>query len=275
MVGVAPRQCATGAASAGLGRARVYRARARRSARLVHQAGRRGPGGTGRVVEQGDPRCRRLPSGHRLERSSSSPYTVIYRGGPGLARTCSGAASGGWRQKCSRSPAPVVPLAVMRQPSLRDRRAEPRHVDVLRDEELLALFADLGPSLVITGRLRSGKSTLAAALGRLGSTGAGRPRGTGSRSRRAQSARRARAVGTDRSDAHERALCTSAPRGGLGRCPVSANLASTMSANARYCETPTASRLSRLLAFPYFQVRLPHAGWLTCLRLPRDLPRQK
>jgi NACHT domain len=54
---------------------------------------------------------------------------------------------------------------VTRQPSLRDGRAEPRHVDVLRDEELLALFADLGPSLVITGRPGSGKSTLAAALG--------------------------------------------------------------------------------------------------------------
>lgn len=62
--------------------------------------------------------------------------------------------------------APVVPLAVTRQPSDPGGAPfPPRHVDVRRDEDLLALFADLGPSLVITGRPGSGKSTLAAALG--------------------------------------------------------------------------------------------------------------
>jgi hypothetical protein len=58
---------------------------------------------------------------------------------------------------------PVVPMEVTRRPS--PGSAAPRHVDVVRDEQLLALFADLGPSLVITGRPGSGKSTLAAALG--------------------------------------------------------------------------------------------------------------
>jgi NACHT domain len=61
--------------------------------------------------------------------------------------------------------APVVPLAVTRQHLGGGGRAAPRHIDVLRDEELLALFADFGPSLVITGRPGSGKSTLAAAVG--------------------------------------------------------------------------------------------------------------
>jgi hypothetical protein len=57
---------------------------------------------------------------------------------------------------------PVVPLAVQRQPV--PGRAS-RRVDVMRDEDLLALFGDFGPSLVITGRPGCGKSTLAAALG--------------------------------------------------------------------------------------------------------------